>query len=96
MIVIDNIVYVTKKHFKGNTRKWFDGEVLEKLTIRPLVGKELSDTYINVNSYKKHETFDENFSKSIANPKQLWETLRSIVMIMTAMILYINPAEHNS
>ena len=34
----------------------------------PIVGKELSDTYIKVNSFRKHEIFDEKFSKSIANP----------------------------
>ena len=41
---------------------------MEKLTISPIVGKELSDTYIKVNSFRKHKTFDEKFSKSIANP----------------------------
>ena len=34
MIVIDKIAPYKRKRVKGNTQKWFDGEVLEKLNFR--------------------------------------------------------------
>ena len=34
MIVIDKIAPCKRKWVKGNTQKWFDGEVLEKLNLR--------------------------------------------------------------
>ena len=34
MTVIDKIAPVKTKRMKGNTQKWFDGEVLEKLNSR--------------------------------------------------------------
>ena len=34
MIVIDKIAPYKRKRVKGNTQKWFDGEVLEKLNLR--------------------------------------------------------------
>ena len=49
-------------------KETLEDSLMEKLTISPIVGKELSDTYIKVNSFRKHETFNEKFSESIANP----------------------------
>ena len=49
-------------------KETLENSLMEKLTISPIVGKELSDIYIKVNSFRKHKTFDEKFSKSIANP----------------------------
>ena len=34
MTVIDRIVLCKSNRQKGNTQKWFDGEVLEKLNLR--------------------------------------------------------------
>ena len=34
MIVIDKIAPYKRRRVKGNTQKWFDGEVLEKLNLR--------------------------------------------------------------
>ena len=34
MTVIDKIAPCKSKRQKGNTQKWFDGEVLEKLNLR--------------------------------------------------------------
>ena len=34
MTVIDKIAPYKSKQVKGNTQKWFDGEVLEKLNLR--------------------------------------------------------------
>ena len=33
-IVVDNIAPCTTKRVKANTQKWFDGEVLENISIR--------------------------------------------------------------
>ena len=56
-IVIDNIVHVKQNMLKET----LENSLMEKLTISPIVGKELSDTYIKVNSFRKHKTFDEKF-----------------------------------
>ena len=55
MTVIDKIAPYKSKRVKGNTRKWFDGEVLEKLNLRNNLFKKFkkSRLYIDKELYKK-------------------------------------------
>ena len=55
MTVIDKIAPYKSKRVKGNTRKWFDGEVLEKLNLRNKLFKKFkkSRLYIDKELYKK-------------------------------------------
>ena len=41
MRIIDKIASYERKQVKGNTQKWFDGEVLEKLNLRNELFKEI-------------------------------------------------------
>ena len=40
MTIIDKIAPYERKRVKGNTQKWFEGEVLEKLNLRNKLFKE--------------------------------------------------------
>ena len=58
MTVSDKIVpyiYIKKKQEKGNTQKWFDGEVLEKLNARDKFFKKFKKSRCNIDKelYKK-------------------------------------------
>ena len=74
---------------KGNTQKWFDGEVLEKLNSRDFMRnlKNLDSKLIescltkrNMKTWtdrnKKAGFFKEKISESIGKPKELWEALK--------------------
>ena len=55
MIVIDKIAPCKRKWVKGNTQKWFDGEVLEKLNLRNKLIKEFKKSRLHIDKelYKK-------------------------------------------
>ena len=74
---------------KGNTQKWFDGEVLEKLNSRDFIrnlknlDSKLIESYLtkrNMKTWtdrnKKAGFFKEKISESIGKPKELWEALK--------------------
>ena len=55
MRVTDKIVPYTSKWLKGNTQKWFDGEVLEKLNLRNKLFKKFKKSRLHIEKelYKK-------------------------------------------
>ena len=55
MRVTDKIVPYTSKWLKGNTQKWFDGEVLEKLNLRNKLLKKFKKSRLHIDKklYKK-------------------------------------------
>ena len=82
MTVIDKIAPYKSKRVKGNTQKWFDGDVLEKLNFRNKIFKKLkkSRLYIDKELYKKskYDTLkliaqkNKVTLKSYGNPLNLW------------------------
>ena len=48
MTVIDKIAPYKSKQVKGNTQKWFDGEVLEKLNLRNKLFEKDKELYIYI------------------------------------------------
>ena len=55
MAVIDKIAPYKSKRVKGNTQKWFDGEVLEKLNLRNKLFKKFKKSRLHIDKelYKK-------------------------------------------
>ena len=55
MTVIDKIAPYKSKRVKGNTQKWFDGEVLEKLNLRKNFFKKFKKSRLHIDKelYKK-------------------------------------------
>ena len=55
MTAIDKIAPYKSKRVKGNTSKWFDGEVIEKLNLRNKLFKKFrrSRLHIDKELYKK-------------------------------------------
>ena len=55
MTVIDKIAPYKSKRVKGNTQKWFDGEVLEKLNLRNKLFKKFKKSRLHIDKelYKK-------------------------------------------
>ena len=53
MTVIDKIAPYRNKRIKGNTQKWFDSEVLEKLNAKNTLFKNFKKSRLNIKSYTK-------------------------------------------
>ena len=49
MTVIDKIAPYKSKQVKGNTQKWFDGELLEKLNLRNKLFKKFKKSRLHIN-----------------------------------------------
>ena len=84
MKVIDNNAPCKTKQVKGNTQKWLDGEVFEKLRSRERLFKAFKKTRLHIDKelYKKAKYdaekiiaaekqafFDEKLSESVGKPK---------------------------
>ena len=91
-------------------RKWFDGEVLEKLNLRNKHFKKLKKPRLHINkglykkskydalkliASKKQAFFKEKFSEKIVKPKELWESLKSLGMPNKIVISNFNAIEEN-
>ena len=53
MTVTDKIAPYRNKRIKGNTQKWFDSEVLEKLNAKDTLFKNFKKSRLNIKSYTK-------------------------------------------
>ena len=82
--------YYRNKRIKGNTQKWFDSEVLEKLNARDKLFKKVKKSRLNIDkelykkakydaskliTTKKQAFFKEKLSETIGKPKALWNLL---------------------
>ena len=87
---------------KGNTQKWFDGEVLEKLNLRNKLFKKFKKSRLHIDkelykkskydalkliASKKQAFFEEKLSETIG---KLWESLKSMGMPKKAIISNFN------
>ena len=101
MTVIDKIVPHKNKRIKGNTQKWFDRKVLEKLNVRDKLFKKFKKSRLNTGKdlyiKAKYDTlklitttnqtfFEEMLSETIDKPKELWESLKSLGMPTKSVI----------
>ena len=86
MTVINKISPYKTKRMKGNTQKWFDGEVLEKLNSRDKLFQKLKKSRLHTDkelfknakyeelkliTTKKQAFVKEEISESIVKPKEL-------------------------
>ena len=53
MTVTDKIAPYRNKRIKGNTQKWFDSVVLEKLNAKDTLFKNFKKSRLNIKSYTK-------------------------------------------
>ena len=110
MTVIDKIAPYKSKQVKGNTQKWFDGEVLEKLNLRNKLFKKFKKSRLHIDkelykkskydalkliTSKKQAFFEEKLSETIGKPKELWESLKSLGMPKRTVISNFNAIEEN-
>ena len=110
MTVIDKIAPYKSKRVKGNTQKWFDGEVLEKLNLRNKLFKKFKKSRLHIDKElykkskydalkliapKKQACFEEKLSETIGKPKELWESLKSLGMPKRTVISNFNAIEEN-
>ena len=110
MTVIDKIAPYKSKREKGNTQKWFDGEVLEKLNLRNKLFKKFKKSRLHIDKElykkskydalklivsKKQAFFEEKLSETIGKPKELWESLKSLGMPKRTVISNFNAIEEN-
>ena len=110
MTVIDKIAPYKSKRVKGNTQKWFDGEVLEKLNLRNKLFKKFKKSRLHIDkelykkskydalkliASKKQAFFEEKLSETIGKPKELWESLKSLGMPKRTVISNFNAIEEN-
>ena len=111
MTVIDKIASYKSKRVKGNTQKWFDGEVLEKLNLRNKLFKKFKKSRLHIDkelykiskygalkliaSKKKQAFFEEKLSETIGKPKELWESLKALGMPNKTVISNFSAIEEN-
>ena len=110
MTVTDKIAPYKSKRVKGNTQKWFDSEVLEKLNLRNKLFKKFKKSRLHIvkelykkSKYdalkliasKKQAFFEEKLSKTIGKPKELWESLKALGMPNKTVISNFNAIEEN-
>ena len=110
MTVIDKIAPYKSKRVKGNTQKWFDGEVLEKLNLRNKLFKKFKKSTLHIDkelykkskynalkltASKKQAFFEEKLSVTIRKPKELRESLKSLGIPNNRVISNFNAIEEN-
>ena len=111
MTVIDKIASYKSKRVKGNTQKWFDGEVLEKLNLRNKLFKKFKKSRLHIDkelykiskydalkliaSKKKQAFLEEKLSETIGKPKELWESLKALSMPNKTVISNFSAIEEN-
>ena len=96
---------------KGNTQKWFDSKVLEKLNARDKLFKKFKKSRLNIDkelykkakydaskliATKKQAFFKEKLSETIGKPKELWESLKSLGMPNKTVISNFNAIEEGN
>ena len=87
--VIDIIAPYRNKRIKGNTEKWFDSKVLEKLNARDKLFKKKSNN-------KKQAFFKEKLSEMIGKHKELWESVKSLGMPNKTVVSNFNAIEEGN
>ena len=95
---------------KGNTQKWFDGEVLEKLNLRNKLFKKFKKSRLHIDkeldikskydalkliASKKQAFFEDRLSETIGKPKELWESLKALGMPSKTVISNFNAIAEN-
>ena len=110
MTPIDKIVLSKSQQVNGNTQKWTDSEVFEKLNLRNKPFKKFKKSSLRIDKelYKKskYDTlklvaskeqafFEEKLSETIGKPKELWKSLKSLGMPTKTVISNFNAIEEN-
>ena len=90
---------------KGNTQKWFDSKVLEKLDVRHNLFKKFKKSCLNIDkelyikakydaskfiTTKMQAFFEENLSETTGKPKDLLGSLKSLGMPTKSVISNFN------
>ena len=110
MTPIDKIVPSKSQQVNGNTQKWTDSDVFEKLNLRNKPFKKFKKSRLRIDKelYKKskYDTlklvaskeqafFEEKLSETIGKPKELWKSLKSLGMPTKTVISNFNAIEEN-
>ena len=110
MSVIDKLAPSKTKRVKGNSREWFDGEVIESIALRDKVFQKFKRSKLNVVKeiynkacnkshrlilQKKREYFENKLKENIAKPKDLWKTLKSLGLSKKFSVVQTNAIEDN-
>ena len=93
MEVIDVIAPLKEIRVKGNSKPWFDGDVIERINVRDKLKKKFNKTKLQVDydnfktaqkqaaqiiKRKKCDYVKDQLKENIAKPSKLWQTLKSI------------------
>ena len=110
MTVIDKITPFKTKRVKGNTRKFFDGEVFKKLISRDKLFQKFKKSRLHIDkellkkakyealkliATKKQAFFKEKISESIGKQRELWESFKYLGMPNKTLISKFNGMEDN-
>ena len=95
--------FVSSKRVKGNTKKWLNGGVLEKLILMNKLFKKCKKLRLHIDKelYKKKPKYDElnlfeeKLSETIGKPKEFWESLKSLCIPNKTLISNFNAIEEN-
>ena len=100
MSVTDKLAPFKTKQDKGNSREWFDGDVLESAALQDKLFKKFKCSKLNVDKeiynkahskshrliLQKKKYFEKKLKENIAKPKDLWKTLTSLGLSKTFLV----------
>ena len=110
MNVIDKLAPFKTKRVKGNSQEWFNGDVLESITLRDKLYKKFKRSKLNADKeiynkacnkshrlilQKNREYFENKLKENIAKPKDLWKTLKSLGLSKKFSVAQTNATEDN-
>ena len=93
MGVIDLVAPIKSRRIKQNSQEWFDGEVVEKISVRDKLFETFKKSKLRIDkeiyeiaryevqkliSYKKKEFFENRLNDSIGKPREPWKALKSL------------------
>ena len=105
MTAIDKIAPYRSKRIKGNTQKQFNSKFSEKLNAKEKLFKILKRYRLNIDkklykkakcevskliTTKKQAFFEKKLSEAIDKRKELWESLKSLLMLNKTVISNLN------
>ena len=93
--VIDMVAPLKEIRIKGNSKSWFDSDILERINIREKLRKKYKKSGLQIDfenfknaqkqakqliKVKKCDYIKEKLKNNIAKPAKLWKTLKSLGM----------------
>ena len=76
MSVVDKLAPFKTKRVKGNSQKWFDGEVLESIALRDKLFKKFKRNKLNVDKESYNKSRNKSHSLTLQKKRVLRKQIK--------------------